>query len=244
LAKSFYGIIGWPLTQTFSPGYFNQKFADLGIDAVYGKFPIEHIEAFPTLLQSQPALRGLNVTIPHKTAVIPYMDALSDDARAMGAVNCIDIRSGKLTGHNTDWYGFLHSLQPLLQPHHLQALILGTGGAAKAIIYALDQLGIRHQLVSRTAQAGRLTYEALNEEVMAQYSLIINTTPLGMIPNEHKAPPIPYHLLSAGHLLYDIVYTEAYTPFLQLGADKGAAVKNGLEMLHLQAEGSWQIWNR
>lgn len=242
MAKSFYGVIGWPLTQTFSPGYFNQKFADLGIDASYLKLPLEHIGDFPSLLQSHPSLRGLNVTIPHKTAIIPYLDAISEEARAMGAVNCIDIRHGQLTGHNTDWYGFLHSLQPLLQPHHRQALILGTGGASRAIVYALQRLGIDYRLVSRSASENMLGYADLSPAVMNEYTLIINTTPLGMIPNEQKAPDIPYHLLSDRHLLYDIVYTETYTPFLKLGAQRGATVKNGLEMLHLQAEGSWQIW--
>lgn len=242
LAKLFYGIIGWPLTQTFSPDYFNKKFAGLGIDASYLKLPIEHIADFPSLLRPYPSLRGLNVTIPHKTAVIPFLDTLSEAARAMGAVNCIDIRQGQLTGHNTDWSGFLHSLQPLLKPHHRHALILGTGGASRAIAYALQQLDIDYRLVSRTASGTALNYSELTPAVMNEYTLIINTTPLGMIPNEYKTPELPYHLLSARHLLYDIVYTEAYTPFLKLGADRGATVKNGLEMLHLQAEGSWQIW--
>lgn len=216
----------------------------MGIAAVYLKFPLEDINAFPQLLQDNRDLCGLNVTIPHKTSVMPYLDAFSDDAKAMGAVNCIDIRDGKLTGHNTDWYGFLHSLQPLLKPHHKQALILGTGGASKAIAYALRKQGIDYRFVSRVGDGNALRYTELTEERMRQFTLIINTTPLGMIPNEEKAPDIPYQYLTPQHLLFDIVYTvSGYTPFLSRGKEKGAIVKDGLEMLHLQAEKSWEIWN-
>lgn len=244
MAKSFYGIIGWPLLHTFSPDYFNKKFAALGLDAAYLKFPLEDINTFPQLLQANPDLRGLNVTIPHKTSVMPYLDAFSDDARAMGAVNCIDIRNGKLTGHNTDWYGFLHSLQPLLKPHHKHALILGAGGASKAIAYALRQQGIDYRFVSRGGDAYALKYADLTAARMEQFTLIINTTPLGMIPNEEKLPDIPYQCLSSRHLLFDIVYTASgYTPFLSRGKEKGAVIKDGLEMLHLQAEKSWELWN-
>lgn len=244
LAKLFYGITGWPLRHTFSPDYFNKKFTELGIDAAYLKLPVEEISSFPGLLGANPRLRGLNVTIPHKTAVLPYLDALSEEAKATGAVNCIDIRNGKLIGHNTDWYGFLHSLKPLLQPHHTHALILGTGGASKAIAYALEQQGIAYRFVSRNAAAQTLSYSGLDAAIMDQYLVIVNTTPLGMVPHEDVAPGLPYQHLSTKHLLFDIVYRSGgLTPFLQQGIAHGAMVKDGLEMLYLQAEKSWDIWS-
>ena len=244
MATRLYGIIGWPLLHTFSPDYFNEKFAAAAIDARYEKFPIEQIESFPELIAAHPDLCGLNVTIPHKTAVIAYLNELSEDACAMNAVNCIAVKDGKLKGYNTDWIGFSNSLKPLLKPHHKKALVLGSGGAAKAIVYSLRKLAIEFRIVSRGNEPFALKYKDLDEKLMNEHQLIINTTPLGMPPHEEKAPLIPYHLLSEKHLLYDIVYSKSgLTPFLISGQQYGAAIKDGLEMLHLQAEASWDVWN-
>lgn len=238
-----YGIIGFPLQTTFSPDYFNAKFKDLGIDAMYKKFPLEHMAQLPSLIKEYPDLKGLNVTIPHKQHVIPYLDSLDTTAATIGAVNCIQIKEGKLKGFNTDVTGFKASLQPLLQPQHDKALILGTGGASKAVAYALQQLDIPFQFVSREKKEGPLTYSELDTAIVSSHKLIINTTPLGMHPKEHSAPDIPYHAVGAGHLLYDLVYSPAETLFLAKGKAQGAAIKNGYEMLILQAEAAWAIWN-
>jgi len=244
LAKSFYGLIGYPILQSFSPGYFNEKFRREGIDAEYSTFPLETIDAFPELLKANPGLCGMNVTIPYKTAVIPFLDALSDDVQEMGAVNCILLKDGKRIGYNTDWVGFHDSLKPLLKSHHKQALILGSGGAAKAVAYALRKLGITYKVVTRgPADGPMLRYSSITPAVLQQYTLIINTTPLGMAPNEGRAPELPYEALTDQHLLYDVIYNPAETKFLQLGKAQGATIKNGIDMLHLQAEGSWKIWN-
>lgn len=241
--EAHYGIIGYPLTVTFSPDYFNRKFADEGIPARYDRYPIEDAGAFPALLQSDPLLRGFNVTMPHKTAILPFLDALSDDAAAMGAVNCIAIQEGRTTGWNTDWIGFGDSLAPELKAHHSRALILGTGGASRAVAYALGRLGIRYRFVSRRPAQGQLAYTELDESLLAGHLLLINTTPLGMGALAAGAPELPYELLTSRHLLYDLVYTPPLTPFLQRGLARGAAIKNGSDMFRLQAEASWRIWN-
>jgi shikimate dehydrogenase len=245
LAKSFYGLIGYPLLQSFSPGYFNEKFQREGIDAEYFTFPLETIDLFPELLKAHPGgLRGINVTIPYKTAVIPFLNELNEDVKKMGAVNCILIKEGKLLGYNTDWVGFHDSLKPLLKPHHKQALILGSGGAAKAVAYALRQLGISYKVVTRgNPDSPMLHYSSVTPALLQEYTLLINTTPLGMAPNEDRAPELPYEALTDKHLLYDVIYNPAETKFLQLGKSQGATIKNGIDMLHLQAEGSWRIWN-
>jgi len=237
-----YGIIGYPLLTTFSPDYFRKKFELLGIDDTYEKFPLEHIESLKDVLQKHPSLRGLNVTIPYKTAVISLLDVLDDTAKRIGAVNTIKISNGKLTGYNTDTIGFYNSLKPLLQQHHTSALLLGTGGAAKAVAYALDQLKISFQYVSRTKMEGHLSYSDLNESIIASHKLIINTTPLGMKPYEGSMPPIPYAAIDTTHLLYDLIYDPAETPFLIQGKIKGASIKNGYDMLIGQAEAAWNIW--
>jgi shikimate dehydrogenase len=237
-----YGLIGYPLTHSFSAGYFSKKFAAENSSDVYRNFPIEDIGLFPQLLAATKDLQGLNVTIPYKQKVIPFLDHLSDEARAIGAVNCIHIVDGKTKGYNTDVTGFRESLQPLLRPHHKQALILGTGGASLAVAYALQQLHIPFQKVSRTPAANECSYEALDEAVIATHTLIINTTPLGMFPATDSFPPIPYHLLTARHLLYDLVYNPEETLFLTFGKQHGATIKNGLEMLHLQADAALAIW--
>jgi len=237
-----YGLIGYPLTHSFSPDWFAEKFAAEGIDAVYKAYPLENIESINDLLANYP-LKGLNVTIPYKKDVVEFLDHISPAVEKIGAVNCIDIRNGKRYGHNTDVIGFGKSLTPLLQPHHTKALILGTGGAAQAVKYVLDMLSIEYQSVSRNRSEESLAYEDITKELIAQYPLIINTTPLGMLPNTDIAPEIPYHVLTEKHLLYDLIYNPVETKFLRLGKKYGAAIKNGHEMLILQAEASWEIWN-
>lgn len=239
-----FGLIGFPLSHSFSKGFFAEKFEKEGIEGCsYENFPIPAIEQFPSLWKEHPQLEGLNVTIPYKQAVIPFLDDFSEAAKAIGAVNCIRLRNNKLKGHNTDVIGFRRSLEPLLKPHHTKALILGAGGAAKAVKFALEQLGITYTEVSRKYFDGTIAYDAINEEIMQTHPLIINTTPLGMYPNVAEAPPIPYQFINKDHLLYDLIYNPAETQFMQNGAARGATVKNGHEMLILQAEASWEIWN-
>ncbi|RAI99739.1 shikimate dehydrogenase [Chitinophaga skermanii] len=240
-----YGLIGFPLSHSFSKGYFANKFETQSIQGcTYDTFPIPNINDFPALWASHKELQGLNVTIPYKEQVIPFLHQLSDAVQKIGAVNCIKKeKDGKLTGYNTDVIGFENSLKPLLQAHHTQALVLGTGGAAKAVQYVLEKLGIAYQVVSRTKQDGILSYEDVTSELIKSHTLVINTTPLGMYPNVDAAPALPYSDMGAKHLLYDLVYNPAETLFLQKGAAQGAATKNGHEMLILQAEASWDIWN-
>ena len=239
-----FGIIGYPLGHSFSPGYFNRKFKEEKIDAIFDLFPIPQIGDIRELISSHPALCGLSVTIPYKQQVIPYLDEIDAVAREVGAVNCISVKNGFTKGYNTDIAGFRDSLIPLLKTGHKQALILGTGGASHAVAYVLRELGINYQFVSRSKKESTLTYSELTENIMAQYQVVINTTPLGMYPNTDNFPPIPYQCLSAQHLLYDLVYNPGLTRFLSLGQEMGAVVKNGLEMLHLQAEKSWKIWTQ
>lgn len=239
-----YGIIGYPLAHSFSPAYFKQKFADLRVDATYETFPLEHISSFPELLSTYPDIRGLSVTIPHKETVIPYLDALDDTAKSVGAVNCISIKDGVKTGYNTDVIGFERSLVPLLQPQHTHALILGTGGAAKAVAYVLKKLGIDYEIVSRTKGDDKLSYEEVTLNVIKTHPLIINASPAGMQPDIDTFPPLPYEAIDSKHLLYDLVYKPGKTKFLSLGEEQNAVIKNGLEMLYLQADAAWEIWNR
>lgn len=241
---ALYGLIGYPLKTSFSPAYFAEKFAREHIDASYRLFPMADVAALPALLLEYPKLRGLNVTIPHKTAVIPLLHDLSEEAAAIGAVNCIAIRNGHTRGFNTDAGAFGDSLTPLLAPHHKKALILGTGGASKAVSYVLDQLGIPYRYVSRTPAEGHLTYAALSADIVRDHPLLINTTPLGMSPDTGFCPAIPYEGIGRDHLLYDLIYTPAETLFLTMGKERGAGIKNGLEMLHLQAEAAWHIWQQ
>ena len=239
-----YGLIGYPLSHSFSKGFFAEKFAREGIrNCMYESFPIPEISELPALLAQYPDLQGLNVTIPYKQAVMSYLDELSPAAAQIGAVNCIHFKEGRKIGYNTDAIGFRRSLEPLLQPHHNKALVLGTGGAAKAVQYVLEGLNIPYKLVSRQASADAISYEQLDAATMTSHTLIVNTTPLGMYPNVSAAPALPYEQLTDKHLLYDLIYNPAVTAFLQQGADRGATIKNGHEMLILQAEASWEIWN-
>lgn len=238
-----YGIIGYPLGHSFSRAFFTEKFQREHIDAEYVNFEIPSADMLPGIVQANPNLRGLNVTLPHKEAVIPMLDELSDEAKEIGAVNVIRVRDGRLKGFNSDIIGFMDSIRPLLKPWHQHALVLGTGGASRAIRVGLQRLGIEWTYVSRTPAPGRLTYADLTSELMEHYQVIVNCSPVGMFPRVDACPDIPYHLLTSSHLLYDLVYNPEETLFLKRGAEHGAAVKNGLEMLHLQALASWRFWN-
>lgn len=238
-----YGIIGYPLGHSFSRAFFTEKFQREHIDAEYVNFEIPSADMLPGIVQTNPNLRGLNVTLPHKEAVIPMLDELSDEAKEIGAVNVIRVRDGRLKGFNSDIIGFMDSIRPLLKPWHQHALVLGTGGASRAIRVGLQRLGIEWTYVSRTPAPGRLTYADLTSELMEHYQVIVNCSPVGMFPRVDACPDIPYQLLTGRHLLYDLVYNPQETLFLKRGAERGAAVKNGLEMLHLQALASWRFWN-
>lgn len=238
-----YGIIGYPLGHSFSRAFFTEKFQREHIDAEYVNFEIPSADMLPGIVQANPNLRGLNVTLPHKEAVIPMLNELSDEAKEIGAVNVIRVRDGRLKGFNSDIIGFMDSIRPLLNPWHQHALVLGTGGASRAIRVGLQRLGIEWTYVSRTPAPGRLTYADLTSELMEHYQVIVNCSPVGMFPRVDACPDIPYQLLTDRHLLYDLVYNPQETLFLKRGAERGAAVKNGLEMLHLQALASWRFWN-
>ncbi len=238
-----YGIIGYPLGHSFSRGFFTEKFAREGIDAQYLNFEIPDVAMLKDVLRENPELRGLNVTLPHKQAVIPLLDELSDEAREIGAVNVIRVRDGKLKGFNSDIIGFTESIKPLLKPHHKKALVLGTGGASKAICVGLKRLGIEWKYVSRTPREGMMTYENITAETLKEYTVVVNCSPVGMYPKVDEAPAIPYEHLTPKHLLFDCVYNPEDTLFLKRGRERGARGKNGLEMLHLQAIASWRFWN-
>ena len=238
-----YGIIGNPLSHSFSPGYFRKKFATLNLPEQYEMFPLTDISELNPLLKNHPDIQGLNVTIPFKVAVLPYLDSLHITAENIGAVNCIRIRDGLRTGYNTDAPAFAHTLQPLLKNHHRRALVLGTGGAAQAVVFALKKLNIPFTRVSRRKTDSTISYEDLTAAVMAAHTIIINTTPLGMAPLVEQCPPIPYAYLGKEHLLYDLIYNPSQTLFLQRGAAQGAVTQNGYDMLIAQAEASWSIWN-
>jgi shikimate dehydrogenase len=239
-----FGLIGYPLGHSFSKRYFTEKFQELGLnDHVYETYPIESIEGFKSLVDSHSNLIGLNVTIPHKEAVIPFLDFKSPVVKAIGACNCIHIKEGKLWGYNTDVIGFHRSLQSSFPDLPGKALILGTGGASKAVRYVLETLNISFQFVSRKKTDSTLSYENLDAELIREYRLIINTTPLGMQPAISEAPPIPYEFIGDGHCLFDLIYNPATTVFLEKGRKRGAQIQNGLDMLVIQAEESWKIWN-
>lgn len=244
-----YGLIGYPLGHSFSKTFFNQKFTSENINAEYVNFEIKEIKEIKNVIKENPTLRGLNVTLPYKTQVIPYLDDIDEDARLIGAVNVIKFTKGmfgkiKLKGYNSDIIGFKDSIAPLLDPHHRKALILGTGGAARSVFQGLKQLGIGATLVSRNPHEFGITYEEITSKTLSQYTVIINATPLGMYPNINECPGIPYELLTPKHLLYDLLYNPDETLFMKKGKEKGATVKNGLEMLLLQAFAAWEIWQK
>jgi shikimate dehydrogenase len=259
-----YGLLGFPLVHSFSCSYFTEKFRIEDIDATYQNFSTPNLNLFPRLIEDNLLLSGLNVTIPYKQAIISYLDSLDPEAESIGAVNVIKIirdSNGKphLTGYNSDLTGFRESIRPFIDNLHnrikknghelnanktLKALILGTGGVSKAIKYGLEQLGIETMLVSRTPAPGLFTYNQLNEHTYKDYTIIVNATPLGTTPKIDTCPPIHYESITPDHLLFDVVYNPEKTLFLKKGERRGATIKNGLEMLHLQAETSWKIWNQ
>ena len=275
-----YGLIGYPLGHSFSRKFFTEKFEKEGIDAQYLNFEIPSIEEFPEIIKNNPELRGLNVTIPYKQQVMQYLDEISEEAKAIGAVNVVRIERpspqpspimgretmrnagnkpdglpikgdmseglrGSLIGYNSDVIGFVESIKPLLKPHHKKALILGTGGASKAIRYGLEEkLGMKTLFVSRSAREGIITYEEVTAEVLKEYEVIVNCSPVGMYPHVDECPALPYEAMNENNLLYDLVYNPLETLFMKKGAEQGATVKNGLEMLHLQAIASWKFWEK
>ena len=275
-----YGLIGYPLGHSFSRKFFTEKFEKEGIDAQYLNFEIPSIEEFPEIIKNNPELRGLNVTIPYKQQVMQYLDEISEEAKAIGAVNVVRIERpspqpspimgretmrnagnkpdglpikgdmseglrGSLIGYNSDVIGFVESIHPLLKAHHKKALILGTGGASKAIRYGLEEkLGMKTLFVSRSAREGMITYEEVTAEVLKEYEVIVNCSPVGMYPHVDECPALPYEAMNENNLLYDLVYNPLETLFMKKGAEQGATVKNGLEMLHLQAIASWKFWEK
>lgn len=242
-----YGLIGYPLGHSFSKNFFNEKFEDEDIDAQYLNFELPNIESLPEVIDMNPELKGLNVTIPYKEKVISYLDYISPEARAIGAVNVIRVsHKGKnvvLRGYNSDVIGFTKSIEPLLDRYHKKALILGTGGASKAINYGLRSLGLETVFVSRFKRPGTIQYDEITPEVIKEYNVIVNCTPVGMYPEVDVCPQLPYEVMDSHTLLYDLIYNPDQTLFLQKGAERGATVKNGLEMLLLQAFASWEFWN-
>ena len=275
-----YGLIGYPLGHSFSRKFFTEKFEKEEIDAQYLNFEIPSIEEFPEIIKNNPKLRGLNVTIPYKQQVMQYLDEISEEAKAIGAVNVVRIERpspqpspimgretmrnagnkpdglpikgdmseglrGSLIGYNSDVIGFVESIHPLLKAHHKKALILGTGGASKAIRYGLEKkLGMKTLFVSRSAREGMITYEEVTAEVLKEYEVIVNCSPVGMYPHVDECPALPYEAMNENNLLYDLVYNPLETLFMKKGAEQGATVKNGLEMLHLQAIASWKFWEK
>jgi shikimate dehydrogenase len=241
-----YGLIGFPLTHSFSKKYFTEKFEKEGItDTVFQNFPLLSIDEFPGLLNANPSLSGLNVTIPYKEQVLKYVTHLSEEVKKTGAANCLNIQSGKLLAYNTDIPAFRESFVKKLKPHNKKALVLGSGGSSKAVQYVLNKLGIEFLVVSRTGTGNEkwIQYEQVSKELLNEFTIIINCTPLGMSPNETSCPDIPYTYLTPSHYLFDLVYNPAKTLFLKKGEERGAATVNGCEMLILQAEASWKIWN-
>lgn len=242
-----YGLLGKDIGYSFSRGYFTEKFEKLNIkNSEYLNFDIPTIENFEVLIEAnKPQLQGMNVTIPYKEAVIPYLDIIDKTARKIGAVNTIKFtKRGLLKGYNTDVFGFENSLKPLLKEHHTHALVLGTGGASKAISFSLKQLGIKYKFVSRTPKRKKeIAYNDLTEHVLTKYTVIINSSPVGTFPAVDLKPQIPYQFITDKHLLYDLIYNPALTGFLKEGKERGAQIKNGSQMLALQAEESWRIWN-
>ena len=243
-----YGLIGYPLGHSFSISYFNQKFQDENIDAVYENYEIPNIDALSEVLDMNPELSGLNVTIPYKEKVMPFLDSISPEARAIGAVNVIRVihqgKAIKLKGYNSDVIGFTKSIEPMLDKKwHKKALILGTGGASKAIDYGLRNLGLDTVFVSRYEKSGTIQYQAITPEVIKEYNVIVNCTPLGMYPKTEECPQLPYEAMDQHTILYDLIYNPYKTLFMKRGAKYGAQVKNGLEMLLLQAFASWEFWH-
>lgn len=244
--KVTFGLVGKNISYSFSRGYFGEKFQKLGLENhQYVNFDLEEISLLEEIINAKEnGLKGLNVTIPYKQDVQHFLNSIDADAKEIGAVNTIKLNDdGTAVGYNTDVYGFQKSLEPLLKSHHTKALILGTGGASKAVAFAFRKLGIDYKFVSRTASENKWSYDQLNEEIIKEYTVIVNCSPLGTSPDIELKPEIPYQFLNTNHLLFDLIYNPAETTFLRLGKEQGTTIKNGLEMLELQAEKSWSIWN-
>lgn len=242
-----YGLIGYPLGHSFSISYFNQKFEDEGINAQYVNFEIPNIDSLPEVLASNPNLVGFNITIPYKEKVIPFLDHVSPEARAIGAVNVVRVvHEGKKTllkGYNSDVIGFTQSIEPMLERYHKKALVLGTGGASKAISFGLRHLGLETISVSRYERPGTIQYDKITPEIIKEYNVVVNCTPLGMYPKTDACPDLPYEAMDNHTILYDLIYNPDETLFMKRGAEYGAQTKNGLEMLLLQAFASWEFWH-
>ncbi|KQB42064.1 Shikimate dehydrogenase substrate binding, N-terminal domain protein [Flavobacterium daejeonense] len=245
-SKKRFGLLGRNISYSFSKGHFTKKFENEKYQGyTYENFDIQEIGAFPDIIKNTENLSGMNVTIPYKEEVIPFLDKLSKKATKIGAVNTIKFtKKGKLKGYNTDYFGFLKSLKPLLQPHHKKALILGTGGASKGVAFALEELGIGYTFVSRKASEKAIDYNQLNSDIFQEYQIIINSTPIGTSPNIEACPEIPYEFFTDKHIAYDLIYNPAETQFLKNAKERGAQIKNGLDMLIFQAEKAWEIWNK
>lgn len=237
-------MVGRNISYSFSQEYFTQKFKALGLsDHSYENFDLPHIKEFQRLIKSHNNLKGLNVTIPYKEAVIPYLDKLSKKAKKIGAVNTIKLTKKGLKGFNTDVYGFKKSIKPYLNAHHKSALILGTGGASKAVAFVFNEMGITQTFVSRIANSDQLSYSDIDQEILKKHTVIVNCTPLGTFPEIQNKPELPYRFLTKNHLLFDLIYNPEKTAFLKAGEMQGATILNGFRMLQLQAEKSWEIWN-
>ncbi|MCA0348176.1 MAG: shikimate dehydrogenase [Bacteroidetes bacterium] len=246
MSKRQFGLIGKNISYSFSKKYFTEKFALGNLeDYFYENFDLQSIDEFPEILKNNSDLKGLNVTIPFKETIIPYLDKLSKNAQKIGAVNVIRFtKKGSLKGYNSDYYGFIKSLKPLLKEHHKKALILGTGGASKGIAFGLEKLGILYTFVSREEKEGMINYNRINATTFDNFQIIINCTPLGTSPNVKEFPNLPYQFFTKKHIAFDLIYNPEETQFLKKAKKKGATIKNGFEMLQYQAEKSWKIWNK
>ena len=245
MLRKRFGLLGRNISYSFSKGYFTEKFnTENLIECSYENFDIQDINNFAEIIKANSDLKGLNVTIPYKETVMPFLDELSERATKIGAINVIKItKEGKLKGYNSDYYGFKKALEPLLLPHHKKALILGTGGASKAVAYALEELGIQHTFVSRKPAENAIDYSQITAAVFSENHIIINSTPLGTSPKTAEFPDIPYHFFTNKHIAFDLIYNPTETQFLKKAKEAGAIVKNGMEMLVFQAEKAWEIWN-
>ena len=239
-----FGLIGKNISYSFSKTYFTEKFKKENIEAEYHNYDLENIKEFGDVIKETPNLQGLNVTIPYKQEIIPFLDDMAPEVKDIGAVNTIKVDGNKLIGYNTDYIGFSESIKPFLKAHHKKALILGTGGASKAVAYALNKFDIAYKFVSRSSNKNKFGYQDLSEEVMRDYSLIINTTPLGTFPDVEEHPQLPFQHITEKHLVYDLIYNPASTQLMNFSRKQGATVTNGLKMLELQAESAWEIWNK
>ncbi|SMG51275.1 shikimate dehydrogenase family protein [Arenibacter troitsensis] len=242
--KIRFGLIGKNISYSFSRGYFTKKFSEMGLERhSYENFDFDHIDQFKGLLEQNSNIKGFNVTIPYKEQVMPFLSKIDPEAQAIGAVNTIKIIGQQTIGFNTDAYGFQKSIEPHLRVHHKKALILGTGGASKAVAFVLNKLGISYKFVSRSPKEGQLNYTELNKEVLTDHTVIVNCTPLGTYPNISDKPDLPYNFITDQHLLFDLIYNPEKTAFLLAGEQQGGKISNGSNMLKFQAEKSWEIWN-